>query len=141
MTCDGTSATACTSFVGSDTTCGIASCIDGIGTPGAVCDGKGACVKVSPKSCGAYACVSDSCAKSCTDTSECSPGNYCDVASGKCTTPPPVPDAGTGPGNPESPTGTASTGCSIGTTPRVVTPVLMLMALLGTWGLRRRRRA
>ena len=94
MTCDGTSATACTSFVGTETTCGIASCIDGLGTPGAVCEGDGGCVKVSPASCGVYGCVADMCATTCNNTSECSPGNFCDVKSGKCVKGAPVPDSG-----------------------------------------------
>jgi len=139
LTCDGTSATACTSFVGSDTTCGIASCIDGLGTPGAVCEGDGGCVKVSPKSCGVYACVADSCATKCNDTSQCSPGSFCDVKSGKCVKGAPVPDSGAEAGTPTSPTTTAS-GCSMGRTTRDVTSLLALTAVLGTWGFRRRRR-
>ena len=117
MTCDGTSATACTSFVGTDTTCGIPSCIDGIGTPGAVCEGDGGCKKVAPSSCGVFGCVSDQCATSCTNDHFCSPGNYCDVKSGKCIKGAPVPDAG--PGGTTTPTSPiTSSGCSVGRTSR-----------------------
>ena len=97
LRCDGTSATSCTSLVGTETSCGIASCVDGIGTPGAVCQGDGGCEMVVPKSCGVYGCVSDKCATSCIDTSECSPGNYCEVTTGKCVRPP-ASSADAGPG-------------------------------------------
>jgi hypothetical protein len=143
MTCDGTSATACTSFVGKATTCGVASCIDQIGTPGAVCEGDGGCQAVAPKSCGAYACVSDQCASSCTDTSECSPGNYCNVKTGKCIVPPPVPDAGTGgPGSPTGPTVTG--GCSLQGRPagsRAAIGFMILVGLASLAGFRRRSKA
>jgi hypothetical protein len=142
-TCDGTSATSCTSFVGPSTICGVPSCIDQIGTPGAVCEGDGGCQKVAPKPCGAYACVSDQCATSCNDTSECSPGNYCDVTTGKCIVPPPVPDAGgTSGGGGDTPPGTVSTsgGCSLQGRPSVPRALLLLMGLVGLVSVARLRR-
>jgi hypothetical protein len=137
--CDGTSATSCTSLVGNTTTCGIATCVDGFGTPGAVCEGDGGCQKVSPTSCGLFACISDQCATSCNDTSECSPGNYCNVTKRTCEKPAPVPENADG-----SPIGLPSavteSGCSIGSPSRGWSPFLMLMAVFGTWSLFRRRR-
>jgi len=143
--CDGTSPTSCTSFAGKTTSCGIATCTDGLGTPGAVCQGDGTCQKVAVKSCGAYACVSDQCASTCTDMSECSPGNYCDVTTGKCIVPPPVPDAGTNAESDASYTtdGTANTGCSLrgsSAPPRTALVLAGLGGLVSCARLRRRRR-
>jgi hypothetical protein len=142
--CDGTSATSCTSFVNQATTCGVASCIDGIGTPGAVCEGNGVCQAVAPASCGEFACVSNACAKSCLDNSECSPGNYCKVAGldgGKCIKPPPIPDGGgnSADGSLTAPLATSS-GCSVGRPGGGDPSFLPLVAVLGTWGLTRRQR-
>jgi hypothetical protein len=143
--CDGTSATACTSYVGTNTTCGVASCVDGVGTPGAVCQGDGGCLPVAPKSCGAYACVSDQCATSCNDSSECSPGNYCDVNTGKCVVQPPTPDSGVTGGADAGvmTTGTASSGCSLegrSAGPRIAMVLASLVGLVSLARLRRRRR-
>jgi hypothetical protein len=85
--CDGISPSTCDVFVGAETTCGKASCVSGIGTPGAVCMGNGKCQVVQPASCGAYACVSHACATSCNDTSQCAMGSFCDIATNKCVTP------------------------------------------------------
>jgi hypothetical protein len=137
-TCDGTSATSCTSFVGSATMCGIASCVDGFGTPGAVCEGDGGCQTVANASCGLYACISEQCATSCTDTSECSMGNFCHVSTGKCVKPGAVAEEG-GASLSTSSSSTAS-GCSIGSAPRRLSPFAMAAALLGTWAVFRRRR-
>ncbi len=137
--CDGTSPTSCTSLVGKETSCGVASCIDEVGTPGAVCQGDGGCEKVAPKSCAPYACVSDSCATSCTNSSECSPGSYCNVTTGKCIKAPPLPvDAGTDASAPSL--STTSNGCSIARAPCGASLAPVLMALLGAIGFRRRRR-
>jgi hypothetical protein len=141
MVCDGTSATACTSFVGPTTTCGVPSCIDQIGTPGAVCEGDGGCKKVEPKPCGAYACVSGQCATTCTNSEDCSPGNFCKVETGVCTVPPPLPDAGADSGTGTGTQAVAAGSCSVGSAPRGMGLFLALLALVGTWGLFRRRRA
>jgi hypothetical protein len=136
--CDGTSATSCTSLVGTETSCGIKSCIDGVGTPGAVCQGDGGCETVVPKSCGTYACVADQCATSCTNTSDCSPGNYCDVTTGKCIKGAPLPlDAGA---DASGSAPVVSSGCSVGYAPRRENPFFVLTALLGGCALCRRRR-
>jgi hypothetical protein len=141
MTCDGTSPTSCTSFVGSDTMCGISTCVDQVGTPAAVCEGDGGCQKVTSKGCGAYACIADQCATSCTDSAECSPGNYCKVESKKCVVPPPVPDAGAGsPMGGSTGTSASSGGCSIGGRPGDLPALPILMGLFGSVGLSRRRR-
>ena len=138
MACDGKSATSCDVFVGSSVVCGPANCVDFIGTPLAVCMGDGGCQHVSPASCGTYACVSGACATSCTNTSECSPGNYCEVDAGKCV----VPDAGSGSADggtgPHSAPTPASSGCAIGTAPRGLAPSVALAALVGLVVRRRR---
>jgi hypothetical protein len=108
--CDGKNATSCDVFVGASTICGPASCVDLVGTPQAVCDGNGMCPKVTQQTCAPFACVSDQCATSCTDTSECSPGNYCEVSSGKCV----VPDGGPSGGSAGSSGGSGSSGSSSG---------------------------
>ncbi len=140
MVCDGTSATSCTSYVGKETTCGVASCIDQIGTPGAVCQGDGGCVKVVPKSCGAYACVSDMCATTCNNSSECSPGNYCDIDSGTCITPPAVPDSGVAGDASAAPRTTATGGCSVVATATSAGNATLLGGLVALFPLVRRRR-
>jgi hypothetical protein len=141
LICDGTSATTCTSFVGIDTMCGIGSCVDQVGTPAAMCEGDGGCQKVTAKGCGDFACIANQCATTCTDTAECSPGNYCEVATKKCVTPPPLPDAGsdaaTGAG-----TGGASGsgGCSLGGAAGGPSALLFLLTgLAGSASLSRRR--
>jgi hypothetical protein len=119
----------------------VASCVDGIGTPGAICMGDGTCQKVAPASCGVYACVSDQCATKCIDDAECSPGNYCNVTSGKCIHQA-VPDGGVGATSGATPVASSS-GCSLVASPSPARPALMLAALLGSFGVwrgRRRRR-
>ena len=119
--CDGKSASSCDAYVGTTTQCGGASCVDLVGTPAAVCQGDGTCQTVTQQACGPFACVSDQCATSCTDTAECSPGNYCDVTTGQCVVPagqdggPPVvgPDAGGSSGASAS----SSSGCGVATGP------------------------
>ncbi len=147
--CDGTNPNACTSLVGPTTTCGVASCIDGVGTPGAACTGDGGCEVVAPASCGTYACIADQCATACYDTSYCSPGNYCDIATdgghfdggvGKCVAPPPLPPDGGTAGKGKSGTETSG-GCSIGGDTSVDSPLLFLGALVVAGGRLRRRRA
>ncbi|MGA2451469.1 MAG: hypothetical protein ABTD50_22665 [Polyangiaceae bacterium] len=108
--CDGLNPTSCAQLVGADVVCVVATCIDGVGTPSAVCDGDGGCPEVDASSCGTYACIAGACAASCTNTSECSPGNYCDVTSATCVSPLPsdLPDA-----EPASASTTSGTGCGI----------------------------
>jgi hypothetical protein len=140
--CDGKSATSCDVFVGATTTCGPASCIDLVGTPQAVCLGNGTCQKVTKQTCAPFACVSDQCATSCTDTSECSTGNYCDVTTGKCIVPP-VMDAGSSGGPAGSGSGSSSSGgCGIAGRSSRFAPFGPFEALLVVlpFAMRRRRR-
>jgi hypothetical protein len=138
--CDGKSATSCDVFVGSSTICGAATCIDLVGTPQAVCQGDGTCQKITQQTCAPFACVSDQCATSCTDTAECSPGNYCNVTSGMCVVPP-VVDAGTGSSGGAHGTGssTSSSGCSLEGRSSPFGPFEALLVVL-PFALRRRRR-
>lgn len=140
--CDGKSATSCDVFVGATTTCGAASCIDLVGTPQAVCQGDGTCQKVTQMTCAPYACVSDQCASSCTDTSECATGNYCDVTSGKCIVPP-VMDAGSSGGSGGTGSGSSSSGgCSItgGSSPSAPPfEALLVVVPVAVWRRRWRR--
>lgn len=109
--CDGLNPTSCDRLVGADVTCHVATCVDAVGTPSAVCNAEGGCPDVDASSCGTYACIANACATSCTNTSECSPGNYCEVTSGTCVEPSPsdLPDAGGG-----SAATTSRSGCAIG---------------------------
>lgn len=140
LACDGTNATTCTVFVGSTMTCGVPSCIDGVGTPGAICEADGGCQMVTPTNCGLYACVSDQCATTCTDDAECSVGNFCNVTTGKCIKQPPV-EAGTGNSPDAGVSGRTplSTGCASARGAGDASPFVLLTGLLG-WGLYRRRR-
>jgi hypothetical protein len=137
--CDGTSATSCTSLVGKTTTCGVASCIDGVGTPGAVCLGDGGCEVVVPRSCDLYACVSDKCATSCTNSSECSPGNYCEVSTRKCIRGPTVSLDASADASTSAPVATTSS-CAVGRAPWGGGPLVVIAAVLGALGLCWRRR-
>ena len=122
--CDGVNPAACDSLVGADVTCRIATCIDTVGTPTAVCDGEGGCPEVDASSCGTYACIAGACATSCTNTSECSPGNYCEVTSGKCVEPLPsdLPDGG-----PASASTKSGSACGIGRDPYAPSSPLVLL--------------
>jgi hypothetical protein len=112
--CDGKSATSCDAYVGMTTICGPASCIDLVGTPQSVCQGDGTCSKVTQQSCAPFACVSDQCATNCTDNAECSPGNYCNVTTGKCVVPPPASGGSSGgSGGTGSGSSGSSSGCSV----------------------------
>ena len=136
--CDGTSPTACTSFVGATVMCALSSCVDQVGTPAAVCDDDGGCPTVVPSSCSPFACVQGACATACTDSSECSPGNYCDVTTGKCVEP---TDAGSADGMPVVPSPPAkSSGCATGSA-GASGGVFLVLGLVGLAGLRRRRAA
>jgi hypothetical protein len=140
--CDGVNPTSCESYVGADVTCHVATCIDYVGTPAAVCQGDGGCPQVDASACGTYACVSGACATSCTNTSECSPGNYCEVATGQCV----VPDAsatfdsgGLPPPPSPAPPPPPSSGCAVGTSSGGL-PSLVLFAAAAGVSVRRRRR-
>ncbi len=135
--CDGTSATACTSFAGKETMCGVASCVDLVGTPNAFCEGDGGCQPVVAAPCQPYACVSSACASTCTNTSECSPGNYCDVTTGTCVVPTGSAGSGAGSGAGTGASPTVSAGCAVGARDGV--PFFGLTAFVTAFGLLRRR--
>jgi hypothetical protein len=138
--CDGTSATACTSFVGASTTCILGACVDMIGTPTSVCDGDGGCPKMQPSSCAPYACVGGSCTASCTNTADCSPGYYCDVTSQMCVS----ADASIGEGDggvSEGGGGSSSSGCGVGgMAPSDAGALGVLLLALSRLGARLRKR-
>jgi hypothetical protein len=138
-TCDGTNPTSCTSFVGSTVMCVEATCTDLIGTPPSMCDGDGGCPVLKQASCSPFACVASACATSCTNTSECSPGNYCDVTSGMCIT---ATDGSVPVGEPTPAPAPAakSSGCAAGGADASGAQALV-MGLLFLGGLRRRRAA
>ncbi len=136
--CDGAKPTSCDSYVGADVTCHVATCIDLVGTPVAVCQGDGGCPQVDASPCGAFACVSSACATSCTNTSECSPGNYCDVVTGQCVVPDASAATDAGGASSRSP---SSSGCAIGTTAEGLPSFLALATAAGISVRRRRRRA
>jgi MYXO-CTERM domain-containing protein len=137
-TCDGTSATACTSFVGAGVMCATATCVDLIGSPASLCNGDGGCPPIVKSTCSPFACVASACATSCTNTSECSPGNYCDVTMGMCVT---APDSGVIGGQPEGPAAAPpkSSGCAVGGEDASGSQS-MVFALLGLVAMRKRRR-
>jgi len=136
MICDGVDPNGCDKWVGSDVTCRVATCVDLVGTPSSVCDGDGGCPDIEASSCGTYACISNACATSCTNTSECSPGNYCDVDSGSCVAPLPIdlPDAGPGPVP-----GANHGGCGVGRGSSAPAAALALVVSAGIVVRRRRR--
>ena len=82
--CDGVVGGWCNGFVGGDVECVAGTCTDGVATQRTTCDGKGQCPKPGTIECGAYACGSSACKTTCTNDDDCSAGNVCDVASGKC---------------------------------------------------------
>ncbi len=79
--CDGIDGSRCAAFVGSDVTCGEATCNDdGSATPAGTCDGAGSC-STQPSSCGAYRCQAGACLSSCSGDDDCSAGYRCVGAS------------------------------------------------------------
>jgi hypothetical protein len=83
-TCDGEERAFCAAYAGGDVICKEASCNGGIAQPAVTCDGKGQCPEATAIECGAYACDETACKSSCTSDADCSSGNQCDVALGKC---------------------------------------------------------
>jgi hypothetical protein len=80
--CDGSDAAAC-HFPGGGVPCGAASCASGVETHGGACDGGGKC-SVTSSACGVYVCDAKACKSSCTATSDCIAGFYCDTAKSAC---------------------------------------------------------
>ena len=82
--CDGIVRESCAGFVGADVTCQEPSCIEGVATPAARCDGKGSCAVEPGIECGAYVCGEQTCLTSCTSDDDCTGDNRC--ADGVCVT-------------------------------------------------------
>ena len=80
--CDGTSATAC-AYPGASTVCRAASCTSGTQTSAADCNGTGTCPASATQACSPYVCGATACKISCSTTSDCVAGDYCN-SSGQC---------------------------------------------------------
>ena len=135
--CDGKNPNACDVYVGSSTTCSPALCVDGVGTPQAMCLADGGCQSVRATACGAFACVAGACATSCTDDADCSPGSYCNVTTGACITP---PSSSAGDAGGAGASKTRSSGCAMGFAPAGTNPLACLAACAAGLAARRRRR-
>jgi hypothetical protein len=79
--CDGTNRDAC-AFPGANTVCRAASCIDGVETFSATCDGAGACPGAVTQSCAPYICGATVCTSSCGDDNGCAQAGWCDLSGG-----------------------------------------------------------
>jgi hypothetical protein len=83
--CDGATRTSCAAFVtGASLTCRGASCIAGIETQAATCNGGGQCPTPVTKTCDPYVCAGDKCATACASDADCAKPNLCDKSVGKC---------------------------------------------------------
>jgi hypothetical protein len=79
--CDGADTAAC-KFPGTTAACGKKSCVAGVETHIATCDGAGKCTDI-PKACGQLACGADACKTTCASKADCvNPSDFCE--SGKC---------------------------------------------------------
>ena len=83
-TCDGVTASTCTGFVGSGTSCRAASCESGLQTLRANCDGKGGCPEATTKPCASFACGSTECNTTCAADTDCASGYTCDKSTSTC---------------------------------------------------------
>lgn len=82
--CDGSTRDKCAKLPDATVSCRASSCVDGVETVTATCDGKGACPAVVTKKCGAYACDSGKCRTSCRSTFDCATGYVCDDIDKTC---------------------------------------------------------
>ncbi len=83
LSCDGVDRLKCAAFKsGPDVECGKASCVDGLATPAAYCDGAGGCKETEARPCAPYVCVGTACGTSCATDADCSKNNVCEA--GKC---------------------------------------------------------
>lgn len=65
-------------------TCRAATCVDGVETPAAKCDGTDACPAAESKPCGRYACDGSRCRTTCRSTLDCAAGSACDDIDKTC---------------------------------------------------------
>jgi hypothetical protein len=107
----GTDPTQCVGWAGIDVPCREASCVDGLETRSATCDGGGHCSNPDTKECQPYVCRGDACgAEPCGGDTDCVAEFRCDPATHKC-----VPrDMATCDGDHTvtAPDGTTQTDCS-----------------------------
>ncbi|HXN83419.1 MAG TPA: OmpA family protein, partial [Myxococcales bacterium] len=85
--CDGVSTAACL-YSGSATTCRTASCVAGLATLAAACDGAGNCPALQTRACTPYVCGASACLGNCAADPDCAPGDWC--SAGVCS--PRLPD-------------------------------------------------
>ncbi len=74
--CGGEERDSC-AFPGASTTCEQASCSDGVATPGASCDGHGACAASPTQGCDGFECEGTACATECGEDADCRPDHVC----------------------------------------------------------------
>ncbi len=77
--CDGTDRAKCAGWVGVETACRVATCIEGKATSGATCDGMGSCPAATTVDCLEVRCdpATSACRTSCTSAAECASGFDC----------------------------------------------------------------
>ncbi|MBI5546926.1 MAG: hypothetical protein HY901_23840, partial [Deltaproteobacteria bacterium] len=136
--CDGTSRASCT-FPGSSRECAPASCLAGILSEAATCDGQGGCAQGPTLACASGECIGSACA--CELQSDCPPGFVC--AGDRCARMPAdagvtEADAGTIPSDDGVPMYSLG-GCGCGQAAGGSGAAGMLLALLGLLATRRRR--
>ncbi len=87
-TCDGTTRTACGPYPSKLKNCGAAACVTStsIAQEASFCDGSGACVAGASSGCSPYKCSGTACGKTCTATTDCLSGYFCDTAKSLCVT-------------------------------------------------------
>jgi len=83
-TCDGVVRDKCAKLAGASVSCRAGTCVAGVETPSASCDGKGACPTSETKACGAYACDGARCRTTCRSTFDCASGKICDDITKVC---------------------------------------------------------
>jgi hypothetical protein len=84
LACNGVVTAACVGFVGSETVCKAASCVDGKATLVTSCAGNGVCPEPVTMACAPFACGGETCAKSCSSDADCATMFHCVAASGTC---------------------------------------------------------
>jgi hypothetical protein len=81
--CDGIVHSRCVGYPGAETACGPPSCAGEEETPAARCDGRGACVASTARTCAPFACGAERCNASCARDEDCARGFRC-AESGAC---------------------------------------------------------
>jgi hypothetical protein len=80
--CDGSDTTTC-KYPGGAKSCGAATCVTGVETHVAVCDGAGGCKDV-PATCNGYVCGASACKTTCSTSTDCASGYYCKPGTTTC---------------------------------------------------------